>query len=292
MKLHDILLRGVLGASVLASGCYYYYPKEVPKLNGALLVEGQAIEIETTSEQRWETCTDYELRHNQCEMHHAKAMHPYTLYAATMRYGGRELTQAEFFELAMADYPERIRGIQDAASTCRISAVPSAIAVIAAIAAIGVPLFFSTSFNDDQKKAIYIGGAATSVGAALLSFPIGGYACVRAAGLAGNLLTEHKSKTWTDRDGTFAQLHELADAFNAKRGATAPVPTPAEPGEPTAPAAAEPAVPAPDAGPETARKHASLSPKHGERRAGASLLTAPELTASNGVIYAIDRPLP
>ncbi len=208
-----------LVAFAILSGCYYYYPKDVPKLNGALVVEGENITAEASTTDHYEDCTDYEYQHNECEVVHGKLKHPYKLYEVIFHYNGRMLTHAEFMELAMPDYPSRIKGIEDRKATCAVSLVPSALAVAAAAAAILVPTLMSDSFNDDQKEMIYYGGAGVAAGMGLLSYPLGGYACTKAADLAGGLLEDANHKSWVSGDPEeLAAIVKLADEFNAKHG--------------------------------------------------------------------------
>ena len=208
-----------LAALAILSGCYYYYPDHVPKLNGALVVEGEQMELVAHTSQEYAKCYDSDYEHNKCEFVHGKLKRPYTLYHASVRYAGRELTQAEFMELAMPGYPDRIKGIEDRAATCKISLVPSVIAVAAAATAIVVPTLFNDKFSDDQQKMICYGGAATAAGFALLSYPLGGFACSKAQDLAGNLLKDAKETEWTSSDAEdLVPLQKMVDDFNAKHG--------------------------------------------------------------------------
>ena len=68
---------------------------------------------------------------------------------------------------------EQAQGLK---SSCRISVVPSTLALASAAAALGAWLF-SAKFSDDQLKYIYIGSAVGFVGFSAVSYPLGGHAC-------------------------------------------------------------------------------------------------------------------
>lgn len=236
----EIVLKSLCGVAtllVLSSGCYFMYPKAIPKVNGALVVEGEQIEIRTRSIKRWGSCSDSDYKHDRCEIIHGKLKAPYTVFAAKAVYNGNTLTRAEFNELVYPDYAQRVQKVKDAKGVCRLSLVPSVLAIGTAILAYVGPLMSGNRFTDDQKKVIYIGGGITAGGLALLSYPIGGFACVRASSAAGNLFAGAKETEWEsfNADG-FKDVEKLAEDFNNRRaGGTTPPAEPEEP-QPTPPA--------------------------------------------------------
>lgn len=217
--------RALLALLALTSSCYFYYPKQLPKVDTALIVEGEKITLSTRPKTWWSTCPDSDLAEGRCEQHDGKWRKAQHVLVGQMNYNGRALTRSEFYQLTIADYGARVQSVKDEKSTCRISLVPSALAVASAIVAIGVPLFFSTSFNDDQQRAIYIGGAVGTVVFAALSYPIGGFACVRARSKVGDLLENATLTEWEASDlAGFDELVKDADDFNNGRiGSSTPV---------------------------------------------------------------------
>jgi hypothetical protein len=230
-------LCGVVALLVLASGCYSFYPNRVPKLNEALLVEGEQIRIETKRVRRYMECSDQDYKYDRCEVIHAKLKRPYTVYIATAVYNGNTLTRAEFNQLVYADYPDRLKKVIDLKGVCKISMVPSVLAVgVIAVAYLG-PLMTGNKFDDDQKKMIYIGGAITGAGLGILSYPLGGFACVKARSIAGDMFAFARETEWESSDpATFKDVEKLAADFNQRRGGGTTEP-PADP-------EAEPAPPA------------------------------------------------
>ena len=209
----------LLALLVSVPGCYFIYPKQVPKVNGALIVEGERLEIVTRRGTRYGNCSDDDYKHDRCEVIHGKLKEPYSVYFAKAVYHGNTLTRAEFNELVYVDYPERVKKVSDLKGVCRISLVPSALAIGTAILAYLGPLMTGNRFNDDQKKVIYIGGGITAAALGLLSYPIGGFACVRASNIAGGLFEGAKETEWESlqRDG-FGDIEKLAEDFNQRRG--------------------------------------------------------------------------
>ncbi|MEO7095567.1 MAG: hypothetical protein ABI175_20085 [Polyangiales bacterium] len=232
-------LVGVATLLVLSSGCYFYYPKKIPTVNGALVIEGEQISIRTRSLKRWGSCSDSDYKHDRCEIVHGKLKAPYTVYAAKAVYNGNTLTRAEFNELVYPDYAKRIKTVTDAKAVCSISLVPSVAAVAVAVLAYVGPLMSGNRFTDDQKKVLYIGGGIGAAGLALLSYPLGGYACVRAANAAGGLFESAKETEWESFQAEgFAEVEKLANDFNARRAGGTP-PAPADGAEPEPPPADE-----------------------------------------------------
>jgi hypothetical protein len=230
---------GVVVLLVLASGCYSFYPNHVPKLNEALLVEGEQIRIETRRVKRYMECSDQDYKYDRCEIIHAKLKRPYTVYIAKAVYNGNTLTRAEFNQLVYADYPDRLKKVHDLKGVCKISMVPSVLAVgVIAVAYLG-PLMTGNRFDDDQKKMIYIGGAITGAGLGILSYPLGGFACVKARSIAGDMFVSAKETEWESSDPErFKDVEKLAADFNQRRGGgtappadgTEPEPAPADEG--------------------------------------------------------------
>jgi len=224
-----------VAALALTTGCYFMYPKQVPKVNGQLLVQGETMRIETHKEKRWGTCSDSDYKYDRCEIIHGKLKAPYAIYTAKAVYNGNTLRRSDFNELVYQDYAQRVKKVEDLKGTCRISLVPSVLAIATLALAYVGPLMSGNKFTDDQKKYIYIGGAAAGLGLGLLSYPLGGFACVKASRLAGNLFAGARETEWEAFDPKdFAEIEKLADDFNARQGA-APAPVeeaPVDTGEP------------------------------------------------------------
>ncbi len=215
----QIVLKTLVALLVLGSGCYAFYPDHVPKLHEALLVEGEQIKIDITRAKRYGTCSDDDYKYDRCEVVHAKLKRPYTIYTAKAVYNGNTLTRAEFNQLVYADYPDRLKKVNDLKGVCRISLVPSVLAVaVVAVSYLG-PLMIGNKLDDDQKKMVYIGGAITGGALGILSYPLGGFACVKAHSAAGSMFAFAKETEWESTDpDSFKDVEKLAADFNQRRG--------------------------------------------------------------------------
>jgi hypothetical protein len=212
-----------LCAIATASGCYFYYPSKVPKLHGALVVEGEAMEMKVeTRKEHYNTCMDEQIQRGVCELVDGKWMFPYNKYHVTVLYDGRTLTHAELLELAMPEYPSRVNEIAGKRAACKVSSVPSWLAVGVGVATAAVSILGTDQLSNDQRTKIYWGGAGATVGLALLSYPLGGFACASARALAGNMLNGADFKDWRFNElEEVAAMQKLVDDFNAKHASAA-----------------------------------------------------------------------
>lgn len=210
--------RGLLALLALTSGCYFYYPKNVPKLNGALMVEGEQITFSTRESKDWTHCSNKERDAGKCEYVGTTWRRYYPVYFLSASYAGRTLTKGEFYELTMPEFPAMVRKVGAQKGTCNLSLIPTALAVASAIATIGLPTLASTTFDDGQKETIFYVGAAATVGFAVLSYPVGGFACVKARSLSKEMLEESSKKSWRSaHKSEFADIEKLASDFNSGR---------------------------------------------------------------------------
>ena len=226
------------------SGCYFFYPTAVPSVPGPAVVEGAQIEVSTEKKKQYSSCSDNDLKHDLCEVHGGEWKKPYFEYIARATYGGRKLTQGEFFMLTGSTYPALVNEVIAKKGTCNISLVPSAIAVAGALfALVTLAGGDNISKNTDTQLLLYGIGAGTFLAGAAASYPLGGYAC-RSAGKLGDSVEMNNSGEGLFTGGDpekIEQIQQLAEAFNAKHAAGVPREEPA-PDDSTTPPAAAPAT--------------------------------------------------
>lgn len=205
----------------LLSGCYFSYPSAVPRVPGPRTVAGARIEVETWERIVWSSCGSADQRANRCELRNGTWQLPRTVYHAKATYNGTLLTQGELYMLTRDGYLDTVSSVRSRKGTCKLSLVPSLVALaggaFAAVAGIAGDKLFDTS---DQAIRYALVGGGVFVGGALLSYPLGGYAC-RRAGAEGNKVAMDQSSEsqWYSTDARVVQrVVELADAFNRRGG--------------------------------------------------------------------------
>jgi hypothetical protein len=215
-------------AVMSASGCYFAFPSTLPPSHRSdLFVQGEAMKINTREVKTYAgTCSDRNIEDGTCELHNGKLQHWEMVSHARIKYGGKNLTYAEFRELADPEYQRRIEVMESEKTACTVSLVPSVLAVASVAVAVLVPLLEGGKLSDPEKNHYYVGGAAGAVLFGALSYPLGGYACVRAnhAGTA--------EYAWTKDDwyGAGEEFQQLVDNFNTRiRGGSPPDATAAQP---------------------------------------------------------------
>ncbi len=230
-----------------STGCYFFYPEHIPKLPGPLIQEGETISIERSEKVSYSSCTDSELKADKCVRREGEWRRRDVTYKATASYGGRALTQGEFYQLTIPTYNDDIRAVMAEKGTCNLSKIPSTIAFVGGLFAM-VVLATGDSITDNkdtQLKLYGVGAGAVVLGFAA-SYPLGGYACRRAdkrgmrmegAGLDASARKEFSSSNESRID----KIVDLADAFNRAHAAQP------SPGEPDAPAPDAPEATAPEA---------------------------------------------
>lgn len=217
----------ITGALSVLTGCYYVYPTKLPPMHqGSLAVAGQPIEVRTREVKTFRgPCMDSDIEKGHCELKGGHLTEWTNIKHTQFVYGGHALTYAELRELADPEWPKAVEKVQGLKSSCRISVVPSTLALASAGAALATFLF-SAKFSDQQQKYIYIGSAAGFVGFSAVSYPLGGHACRKSNKTTGAEY-EWDLADWENYPGS-AQISDtllkLASDFNERVGAA---PTPA-----------------------------------------------------------------
>lgn len=217
------------------SGCYFLFPAKLPPGHkGDLIVEGEQMEVKTREVKTFVgSCSDSDIEKGRCELHRGKLTRWYMQTHARVKYGGRDLTYAELRELADPEYPQRIATMKSLKRACTTSLIPSALAVASIAIGVLAPQLEAGKLNDNQKNYFYIGGGVGAAVFGALSYPLGGYACVKSNHVA------RADYDWArdDWEGDGADLQKLVDDFNTRiRGGAASAPaatTPDAPGDPS-----------------------------------------------------------
>jgi len=224
---HCVSVAVVTCALSTLTACYYVYPTKMPPMHqGSLAVAGQPIEVRTREVKTFfGPCSDSDVAKGQCEMNRGHLTSWENIKHTQFSYGGHALTYAELRELADPNWPKVVEQAHGLNASCRISVVPSTLALASAAAALGAWLF-SAKFSDEQLKYIYIGSAVGFVGFSAVSYPLGGHAC-RKSNKSTGAEYEWDLNDWESFPGS-KQLSEdllkLASDFNERVGAA---PTPA-----------------------------------------------------------------
>ncbi len=208
---------------VSTSGCYFYFH---PPSNRAhpKVIPGAEIELSSKDKTVNQRCSDRDTR-EICAT--GTDTYNYTGYTAT--YGGKRLTEGELLALVSPRYNADWDRIESRKGTCRLSVVPTAIAGAALFAAGALSIYGGLKFGkieewpSDTRNATYVTGAA-AVGFGLLSYPIGGFACVTANGIGNRMGTKYhhndvlrvgsRNQHWTDT--RIEELRKVIRTFNAK----------------------------------------------------------------------------
>ena len=235
-----------VAALVFTSGCYFYStPPKRPRIKTPAPEPGAEVTLTSEAKSSWSRCWD-DLPSCRFENGRWKRWSHWTEVTAT--YQGQTLTQAEVQLLVDPNYRASWAKIEDKRSTCKISIVPTAIAFLGMAVAAGA-LFYGKGILGDAdretttSKAVVYAGSGVFIGAGLLSYPIGGHACISAVHLAHDLEWKNGNETEFDISGDnprrvrdMERLVKLVAEFNAKAR---------NGGEPSAPAADEPAPDSP-----------------------------------------------
>lgn len=159
-----------------ATGCYFFYPK-IPSTPRPEVVEGKAVEILSQDNEYMASCDP--TRDRKCGLTSKGEFKKKSNYVTVRaEYDGRTLNQFELRKLVDPDFDKKLARVRSNKGVCNISLVPSVISVVGLAAlTIAGPLYDKLG-----DKALIVGLAAsgTAAGGALLSYPLGGFACRRA----------------------------------------------------------------------------------------------------------------
>jgi len=206
-------------ALIATAGCYFYYPHHIDDLKQPKLVDGGRIEVTTSHKATTRLCLSQDEIAGRCVLVDGKWRLPAVLFEAKATYNGERLSQSEFYMLTSEGFPAAIDKIRSHKGVCRLSLVPSVIALAGAAFATVVLAAGDKIETDTAIKLIAIGGG-TFAGGALLSIPLGGVACRRASNEAEQLPGGgSRLLGWSsyDEDDINAVVR-LADEFNARGG--------------------------------------------------------------------------
>lgn len=199
---------------LLSSGCYFFFPfKMPPPRKTDLVVPGEQIRLKTREVKLYvASCSEDMARRGRCGIRDGKLMRWDPQDYTTLKYGGRDLTYAEFRDLADPEFADERARFKKLNRACNLSLVPSAISVVGIAAAVLYPLVASGQLTDTEKWYFRIGGGATAVVFGGLSYPLGGYACGQA-----NYAVK-KGHEWDEDDfaGDGEELQKIVDDFNAR----------------------------------------------------------------------------
>ena len=132
----------------------------------------------------WSSCISSD---NDCEWHDGKLQSPDYSWRYYPYYGDQPITLGQLRALLDSEnYNKAWDKIEGKKGVCKISIAPT---VVYFAAAIGSIVAFTISRNEpdsDMRTYAYI-GAGVMGGAALLSYPLGGYACMKAKSIAEDI---------------------------------------------------------------------------------------------------------
>ncbi len=230
-----LTVSAIVAAIATQTGCYIFYPRDLPdpRDKGIMVMEGEPIVIRSKTYRVAGTCTDARAKDGECELRGHEWVHYSDQTESWAEYSGRRLRRIEFYQLADPTYAQRLQGIRDQKGTCSVSLIPTVLSAAAFIGGFALPLFASNRFSDNETTYIFVGGlvGGTVLGAA--SYPLGGFACVRASNIANAAFDGANDTVW--KYGAPDEVKALAAAFNARVNA------PPRTSEST-PVAADPAV--------------------------------------------------
>ena len=236
----------VLITSLVVAGCYGSPPRRPPAVPLPPLAPGAAIVVssearvaleEVTREAR--TCSDQGA--GPCAVTRYTETVPVTHVDTRATYRGQPLTYPQLRRMTDPGYDAKLADLARLSHRCRRANVPR-------YAGLGLWLVGLGSLavtSGTTRTVLFFGGVGGGIGSYTLGYlSYGGRDCVRARRLADDLDMTGKLD-WVVMDGErhAAEMKELADRFNAARGARveAPPPTAPPPAAVPPPAAAPPA---------------------------------------------------
>ncbi len=227
-------MRRVLPLLAFLSGCYLWYPN-VPK--GRLeIVPGATAEIPRDS-----GVIDHECGTDDTGACEGKAIARIRVTSGHPSYDGKKVSHYHFRYLVDPQFRKTIAKVRSLKSTCNISIAPTILSGLAVVA--GLYIGSEKGENYVRDSGIAVGVAA---GFYALSYPLGGYACMRANKIYDSTGMDTNAREsfvhiGNDKDERYVELlQELAAKFNenptyddttpvAKDTETAPMPADDEP---------------------------------------------------------------
>jgi len=221
-------MRGVFVLVVVAlGGCYFWYPK-LPDSKLLKPIPGATAEIERHAGDITRECGKNDS--GDCR---GRFYHQVHVVTGRPKYNGQEVSHYQFRMLVDEDARQKVAHIRSLKGTCNISIAPTILAGVAAAVAIYIGSEKKENYTRDSGIAVGIGA-----GFYALSYPMGGYACVRAnrewraTGMESNP-DESFVHIGDDKDEEYLRgLQELAAKFNANPQVAETPPTPSTPPQP------------------------------------------------------------
>ncbi|MDX2088969.1 MAG: fasciclin domain-containing protein [Kofleriaceae bacterium] len=203
---------------VLLSGCYGFYPHEL-KRQVPPRVEGRAeLRLEEKNFTSWSDCGASD---KNCEWHDGELQSPYHYKRYYPYYGDEAINLGQLSALLNGDkYTAAWDRIEGKKGTCKISIAPTVVYFAAAIGSVVAFTLSKDEPDSDMRTYAYI-GAGVSGGAALLSYPLGGYACMQAKGIADKIEARYGESPYevlnpgnSQEERKIADLQRRIAAFN------------------------------------------------------------------------------
>ena len=215
---------GVMALCAASSACYFYFPDNVKVATAPAIAPGEEVKLEGGVLTGDVKCTD---NLEGCTIKDGDAKREYSY--ATMRgsYAGEVLTNGELRALVDPEKHKQLyRKLAEYKSTCNLSLVPSGIfAAGALVETVG----FAAQDKIPHFEYVIIGGAIAMLAGAALSYPLGGYACMRGRDFySANFLSRDAKKHFDVVEGSNAaaqtalEIAAAVDKFNERARASAP----------------------------------------------------------------------
>jgi hypothetical protein len=213
----------LVALTVFATGCYFSYPK-LPSRPRPTVEQGEEVEISTQEHSYNKSCQPGSSGCGLASDGTWKKRRRYDTISA--RYRGQTLTQFEVQRLVNPEFEAKFKRIVDRKSVCNLSLIPSAIAVATIIGGALAQDQINAAFGD-RKQVAYAVIAGTALGSALLSYPLGGYACSAAhdewKALMNGVDPDDKDlDVSTSNQSYITETRKLAEEFNRQFGRKQP----------------------------------------------------------------------
>ncbi len=214
----------ILGLLACVSGCYFQYPHDLKR--GKPLHGNASASIELHDEDHVWYSHDCDRHSQSCVWRKGELVRPRPYTTTTATYDGKSVTRGQISTLVEPDrQAAKYADMERHRSTCSLSLVPSAVFMVGSLAALGGAAASSRSGSSDIATYVWIGGAIAMVAGAVLSYPIGGFACNAGLASAQRSGISHDNETrWStaaDDQGAIAREQEIRTAvatFNRHSG--------------------------------------------------------------------------
>jgi len=202
----------VILAVAVAPGCYAFYPHGFKRAVPPRVEANAKIRLEARDHTSWSSCTSSD---DKCEVHDGEIKSSYQSTRYYPYYGDVPITLGQLRALLDGDsYTAAWDKIERKKGTCKISIPPTVIYFVGALATVVGITLSKNEPDSDMRTYSYIAGAVTG-GAALLSYPLGGYACMQAKSVAEGIEVNVADSPYATANGRdIDELQRKIDAFN------------------------------------------------------------------------------